>query len=309
MISLPVGIDVSKDTLDVCIYFNEESTQVGQFTNDTEGFNQIDAVLQSHKARVGADEIHLVCEPTGGYQAALVAFAYEQEWKISLPNPAQVRDWASGIGIRAKTDKQDAYMLARFAAERKPTPTGQLPSEIAQLDSLLRRRDLLSHIKRQERNRKHIYSRQPEMSDLVESNVDLMLSFIDDALSEVDAGIKALLKQYPELAQAAKRLQSMPGIGDKLVLPMLVLLYRWEVLTNGEGSAKKLTAYLGLDPKPHRSGTSVNKRARISRQGNRPMRSRLYMGALGGVTGHNALKVFYQTHGSPNSKAGKTIIS
>lgn len=75
---------------------------------------------------------------------------------------------------------------------------------------------------------------------------------------------------------------------------MLVLRNLRDVLTNGDGSAKALTAFVGLDPKPHRSGTSVNKIARISRQGNKKFLSRLYMGALGGVRGNNALKLFYQ---------------
>jgi transposase len=66
--------------------------------------------------------VHLVVEPTGDYQLALVAFAYEQEWQVSLPNPKQVRDWAKGMGQRAKTDAQDARLLARYGAFCHRTP-------------------------------------------------------------------------------------------------------------------------------------------------------------------------------------------
>ena len=65
-------------------------------------------------------------------------------------------------------------------------------------------------------------------------------------------------------------------------------------MTDGKGDIKGLVAYVGLDPKPHESGTSVRKRAGIFRQGNRPFRSRLYMGALGGVGGNNPLRTFYK---------------
>ena len=176
--------------------------------------------------------------------------------KVGLkgPNPAQVRDWANGVGIRAKTDKQDAYVLARFAAERKPTPQGQVPTEIAELDSLLRRRDELEETMRQEKNRQKIYELRPDISDAVKANVQLLLSALQQALDEVEKAIQALLKEHPTLAQHVKLLQTVPGIGRKIVLPMLVLLHRWDVLTNGIGGAKGLTAFVGLDPKPHSSG-------------------------------------------------------
>ena len=52
----------------------------------------------------GVQQIHLIIEATGGYEAALVAHAYEQNWLVSMPNPKQVRDWAKGVGYRAKTE-------------------------------------------------------------------------------------------------------------------------------------------------------------------------------------------------------------
>ena len=66
------------------------------------------------------------------------------------------------------------------------------------------------------------------------------------------------------------------------------------MLTNGQGSAKGLTAYVGLDPQPYESGTSVRKPATISRMGDTTLRRKLYMGALGGIRGQNPLRAFYQ---------------
>jgi transposase len=76
---------------------------------------------------------------------------------------------------------------------------------------------------------------------------------------------------------------------------MLVIMHRWEELTDGEGESSGLVAYVGLDPKPHESGTSIRRRAGISRQGNRLFRSRLFMGALGGIKAKNSpLTAFYK---------------
>jgi transposase len=102
------------------------------------------------------------------------------------------------------------------------------------------------------------------------------------------------LQRHAALAAAVRRLKTVPGVGAKTVVPLLVLLYRWQVLTNGQGSAKGLTAYVGLDPQPYESGTSVRKPATISRMGDRVLRRKLYMGALGGIRGQNPLRAFYQ---------------
>ncbi len=75
------------------------------------------------------------------------------------------------------------------------------------------------------------------------------------------------------------------------MLHILVIMHRW---TDGEGEASGLLAYVGLDPKPHESVTSMRKKPGISRQGNRPLRSCLYMSALGGVNGDNPVRAFYQ---------------
>jgi transposase len=65
-------------------------------------------------------------------------------------------------------------------------------------------------------------------------------------------------------------------------------------LTNGEGTAKELTAYIGLDPRPYQSGQTLSRRAGISRMGNKMLRSYVYMGARGGVLGDNVLREFFQ---------------
>lgn len=74
----------------------------------------------------------------------------------------------------------------------------------------------------------------------------------------------------------------------------MVVLYRWSTLTNGQGDAKGLTAFLGLDPTPHESGTSVRGPTPISRMGLAQVRRLLFLGALGGVRGKNPLQAFYQ---------------
>jgi transposase len=119
MSSLAVGVDVAKATLAAAFWVGGKGQTLGEFANSEAGFVELRERIEAAQLSNQASEIHLVMEPTGGYELAFAGFAYQQGWKVSLPNPKYVRDWAKGLGQRAKTDKQDALLLARFAAERQ----------------------------------------------------------------------------------------------------------------------------------------------------------------------------------------------
>jgi hypothetical protein len=117
---LASGVDISKASFVGAVWVEGQAVELGEFANHPEGFVRLQQALQAQQQQQGASQIHLVVEPTGGYELGLVAFAYEQEWAVSLPNPRQVREWAKGMGKRAKTDRVDAKLLAQFAAQRQP---------------------------------------------------------------------------------------------------------------------------------------------------------------------------------------------
>lgn len=238
--------------------------------------------------------MHLLVEPTGGYEASLVAFAYEQEWLVTLPNPRLVRAWATGIGQRTKTDDQDAWMLARFGAARQPATQPPVAASVQELDNLLKRRRDLEQMLQQEHNRRSEWAQRPHMPDAVVRNLDQVIGALQQALDQVNEAIANHLKTDPVLDEERIRLLTLPGIGNKIVLPLVVMLQRWHTLTGGEGSEKGLTALVGLDPRHRQSGRSVRRRSAISKMGNNEMRRLLYMGALSAVRGNNPLRPFYQ---------------
>lgn len=288
-----VGVDVSKHSLEVAVVWPQAVGQaMGQYDNDVAGYEQLATDLSNQGATV-AHEVHVVLEATGGYELGVVAYAYEQGWQVCLPNPKLVRDWAKGSGRRAKTDRQDALMLAQFGAEKQPAPQDDLPPEVRELDDLLRRRTDLEEQRSRERNRLLGYRQRPHPSSAVLESLQRSLESLEEELARVEQAIQELIQNHPPLKNHLKQLRTVPGIGERLVLPILVLLYRWRARTQGEGTAKGLVAFLGLDPQPYESGRSVSRRATISRMGDRSLRSLLYMGALGGIRGRNALHVFY----------------
>ena len=121
-----------------------------------------------------------------------------------------------------------------------------------------------------------------------------VIAALQDALRQVEEALAQHLQQHAQLQAEAERLLTIPGIGRKVVLPLLVTLHRWHSLTAGLGSTKGLTAFLGLDPKTHVSGTSIWRRPMSSKMGNAEVKRLLYMGALSAVRGHNPLHIFYE---------------
>lgn len=289
-----VGVDISQHQIDTAYWNQDDATFLGQFQNMTEGFNALFNAVEKKRQQLHAEQVLLVIEPTGGYEQALARFALNLGWQVSLPNPHQVRQWAKGIGMRAKTDRQDAILLARYGAIQAPKTFEPPSEEIELLDDMLSRLQGLESMLTRERNRLHAWGKKPVRSVAAERSLLQSIAFIEQQIDVLKQAINHHFDAHPPLKAQKKRLLSVPGVGQKNVLFLLVLLSRFSQMTHGQASAKQLTAYVGLDPVPHQSGTSVYKRSGISRQGNHRMRHYLFMGALGGVRGQNPLTTFYK---------------
>lgn len=295
MTVLRVGVDISYKTFQAASGVSKTALSPhGRFSNDAAGCARLAQVVTAAAQQAQTDTIHLILEPTGGYEQPLAHFALAQGWRVSLPNPRQVRDWAKGSGRRAKNDRQDSLTLTAYGCEQEPPAWRPLPEPVAELEALLQRRDDLTGMRQQEQNRQHAQQARGAADGPVAESLAQSIAYLQQAIAEIDQQIQTHVDQHPELKAEAKRLRTVPGIGARNVLPILVLLSRWSALTQQQGDRQGLTAYVGLDPVPHESGTSVHKPAGISRQGNPMLRRRLYMSALGGVRGHNVLREFYQ---------------
>ncbi len=292
-----LGVDVSEKALDVAYWDQDEneSILVGKFTNNRKGFQTIQRKMEKRGKDIDATIIHLVMEPSGGYEQPFAHFAHQAGWQVSLPNPLYPKRWAESMGKRGKTDPQDAKNLAHFAFANDPLPWKPLPPEVEQLSHLLNRLDNLEKMLRQEKNRAHSAEYHVNGNKAVYDDMKKFTAFLEQHIKQLQKVIKEHIKAHPHLKKQRKLLLTVSGVGGKNVPHILVMMHRWGTLTDGEGDAKGLVAYLGLDPKHHESGTSVRKRSSISRQGNRAMRSRLYMSALGGIKAKNSpLTTFYR---------------
>lgn len=288
-----VGVDCAKATFTAATVWQGTTVYLGEFANTALAHTQFATAIKQRVQTAAATAIHLIIEPTGGYEAELVAMAYAQGWLVTLVNPLAVRRWAQGQGKRAKTDRQDALMLAHFGAERNPAPQNLPDAAAEELTQLLRRQTDLEQLLRSERNR--LDHAQRPTAARVQRSIQRTIDALEQERATVNDDIRQLIAGHADLLRHLKHLLSVPGIGAKTAPHLLALFYRFLARTAGQGTAKQVVAYLGLDPLPHSSGTSVNSPANISRMGDSFMRSRLFLCALGGVRGKNRLREVYQS--------------
>lgn len=295
MNTLIVGIDIAKATFTAATIWQGALSYHGQAANTAPACSDFAAHIAQLAQAVGAASIHLIIEPTGSYEAIWVAEAYRRQWLVTVVNPLAVRTWGQGRGRRTKTDRQDACLLAQFGAETDPPAQIPMPENAAELDSMLRRQMDLEKLLRSERNRQAQLAGQTQRSLTVAESLRRTIEALEHELAAINEAIRQLTSSDAAFCRQLKQLISVPGIGAKIAPHLLAIFYRFLARTSGQGTAKQLVAFLGLDPMPHESGTSVRKRPVISHKGDGVMRSKLYLGALGGVHGKNHLAEVYRS--------------
>ena len=183
MSTLYVGIDVSKDRLDIALRPSGETWSEG---NDPEGIS----ILMERLKALGPALV--VLEATGGYQIPMTAALAAAGMPVVVVNPRQVRDFARSLGLLAKTDALDANVIARFAEMVKPEPR-PLPDEAGrQLQDLLARRRQLLGMLVAEKNHLVMVT-DPSIRRDVKSHIE----FLKKRLGKLDVDLGDKLRSSP----------------------------------------------------------------------------------------------------------------
>lgn len=267
MIQAIFGIDIAKETFDVCLILGEKSWDA-HFENSPAGFEKLLHWAQGK----GVVKGHACMEATGQYGDGLAIFLYQHGYKVSVVNPARIKAYASSKLRRNKTDKADARLIAEYCLREKPALWSPPPASFKDLQALVRRLDDLQANYRQEKNRLASgYDTPAVVKDLQEH-----LSYLEDRIKQIKQAIQELIDQHPELKRRQELITSIPGIGELTAAKVL-----GEIRDVCEfEDARQLAAYAGLTPRNFVSGTSVHKKSRLSKTGNTHLRQALYMPAI-----------------------------
>ena len=253
-----VGIDVSKDRLDVAVLGEERAWQVD---NTSQGIAQLVSWMQDLQPAL------IVVEATGGYQRAVVEVLFHAGLPVAVVNPAQVRQFARACGLLAKTDKLDAQVLAVFGQRVQPKPyTGKSEAE-KQLSALLVRRKQVEEMLKAEQNRLRTVS--PSLRGSVERSI----AFLKEEKKRLDEQIRELMNEQKAWQEQTEILGSAPGVGPVTTATLLA-----ELPELGKMDRKKIAALVGVAPMNYDSGRKRGYRK--TKGGRTEVRSVLYMSTL-----------------------------
>lgn len=268
-----VGIDISKDRLDVCQLPDGKHWSV---KNNASGVSALIKRLRRTPPR------RVVLEATGIYGALVTDRLCAAGLPLCVVNPRKVRDFARATGVLAKTDRLDAAVLALYG-ERLQPPLYQSPSPaLRQLAALVTRRRQLVKMRSAERVRRPL-AETPE----IRTSIEAVISQLDTQIKELERRIKTLVESQDALKQKVNRLCRHTGIA---LISAATLIARMPEL--GTISRRKVAALAGLAPLACDSGTWRGRRRLWG--GRADLRQALYMPTLTAVRTDPGLKAFYQ---------------
>ena len=269
---ITVGIDVSKDRLDIAVRPSGEAFVVERNA----------AGLERLAARLRELAPHIVAlEATGGFETIAAAALAAVELPVVVVNPVQIRAFAKAIGQRAKTDPIDAAVIAHFAEATRPEPR-PLPDEATRLlaDLMARRRQIIEMIGA-ERQRE----RRVTIPRLCKS-IARLIKALEKELTSLDADIDDTVRGSPAWRDKEDLLASVPGIGPVIARTLLA-----ELPELGRLGRRQIAALAGLAPFTRQSGQWRGKS--FIGGGRTVVRTALFLGAMVAMRHNPVLKVFF----------------
>jgi transposase len=267
-----VGVDVSKDYLDVAVRPMGEQWRV---THSEEGLDQLVERLQ------GLSPALVILEATGGLEVPVAAALGAAGLPMAVVNPRQVRDFARATGKLAKTDKLDAQVLALFAERVRPAPRPLPDPQTQELIALLARRRQIVTMLTTERNRRG--RALPSVRPGIQEHID----WLEGKLGELSDGMGNLLRETPLWREKENLLLGVPGVGPVLSITLLA-----ELPELGTLDRRQIAALVGVAPLNRDSGTLRGKRTVWG--GRAKVRATLYMATLVATRFNPVLRAFYQ---------------
>lgn len=270
-----MGIDVSKDTMDICFNFKHYRIK--------NNFKAIISFIKSVIEPIGVNNIKLcVLESTGGYENMVMRLLQQSGIKVHRAHPNKVYAFAKAKGHFAKTDKLDSVLLAAYASfvideEQGDELLSDIQEELKALKSI--EIDLQTNI---QANKNRLHHLQGKASSYLKKQI----KFCEKQLKQIREDIDRLIEQDDDLARKQQIIISYKGVGKRVASILLIQLPELGKLNN-----KEIASLVGVAPKTNESGKKVFK-AHIS-GGRFAVRHALYMAALVAARYNPSIREFY----------------
>lgn len=275
-----IGIDIAKNTF-VAAYPQLKGYQTQTYTNDVKGVKKfINSFITA--------EHHCVLEATGNYGTLLLYMLCEQNVAVSLVNPKQVKHFARMMMTVTKTDDVDAKLIAMYGEKMTPS-IYKMPTQAIIL--MKQKKVVLRQLKKQLTsltNLRGSFEALPQIDKNGLLVVNKTVKFIEKQIAVLEADITNIANE--EFCKQIKSLTSIKGIGLTLATSLIVSTGGFTQFQN----AKQLSRYIGICPTYQQSGTSINIKGTINRNGNSDLRSLLYIASWSAIRYNQTCKESYE---------------
>ena len=261
-----IGIDVSKATF-VVAYSSDKGGEIRTFNNTTTGIKQFIGALPKDSS------IHCVMEATGNYSAMLLYLLNVAGIAVSMENPLKIKNFARAMLSTVKTDKIDARLIALYGEKMNPQPfkiQGEAILRLRQKRTVIRQ--LTKQITAMS-NLRGSLACLPVPDKGATHTVDETIEFLEKRRDRLQSELTDLVEV--EFSRQLALLTTIKGIGITLATALIITTGGFTYFQN----AKQVSRYLGICPTYEQSGTSVNIRGHINRNGDAYTRGLLYVAA------------------------------
>lgn len=282
-----IGIDVSKNTIDVCIH---NSQSFNQFKNTKKGlilfFNWIKQNTNDYMS------IIFVFEHTGMYSHLLTAFLATNKCHYFVASGLDIKR-SMGI-VRGKNDQVDAKRIALYGHRLKDEikPSKKVNESITKLKSLMSLKLKLikqrASYKATLKEQKNIYKTK-DFKTIFEIQ-EKMIHYLTKQIQHIEIKIFKIIENKKELQQNLNLILSIKGVGLQMATTMIITTHNFQKFKDW----RKFASYCGIAPFPYQSGTSIKGRNKISNLANKKIKALIHMCAISAIQHNSEMKQYYE---------------
>lgn len=281
-----IGIDVSKNTLDICVLSDQTESFI--IKNSEKQITLFFTRILKDKSKY----YHVCAENTGRYSWVLMSVLSNLECDSYLVNPLHLK---RSLGLtRGKNDKIDAIRIAHFIKKNFNEISMFIPKRdvIEQLQILLCERKFRVQQRQQlkTKNKELKILKNKEIAKRITAQNNKLIKELTLQIKRFESEVKLIIKEDAQLKSLEKQLKSVPGVGNILCWNLIVKTNEFKTITE----PRKLACYSGVAPFRNTSGISVFGRNRVSNLADKSLKKLLHLGAMSAIRLENDLAIYYQ---------------
>lgn len=285
---LIMGIDISKKTLDLCLYSTDAVPVYHTIGND---FKAIDHYFKKHlTGLINQKNILFVMEHTGIYNNNIVAYLEKKRMSIWQCNSIEII--RSGGMQRGKSDKIDALRIAKYAMRNidKYSPHIPVREELTQIKRLFAvRRNLVKSRKQIKALCQDYDFLSPNLISVEKRSVNKAIEVLGEQIDSIEEEIKLRVLNDPYIGRLYLIITSIRGISFVTAVKIIIATNEFKKIT----SAKALACHCGVAPFQHTSGTSLNGLTKVSQMADKELKKLLHLGAVSAIAHPGELREYY----------------